>query len=111
MSEKNNIIKSITFHKCPHCEKEIFIESIFTPPVIDAIFTVDMIREAKEDCLQRLNTVVMDESKKEQVRKWLDDPNTIFGPGEVENIILSLTEEESVIEEEIGKDEDGEEEI
>lgn len=93
MSE-NNIIKSITTHTCPHCKGEIFIESQITPPVIASLFTSEDIEKAKHDCLARVETLIMDEEKRASVVKWLNDPNTVFGPGEVESIILSLLKPE-----------------
>jgi hypothetical protein len=87
---ENNIIKSITTHTCPHCDKEIFIESQMEPPVVSSLFTDDDVKKAKADCLERLDTLAIDDEKKEAVEKWLDAPDTVFGPNEVESIILSL---------------------
>ena len=89
MSE-NNVIKSIVVHVCPHCKGEIFIESQMTPPIVNSVFTTKDIESAKADCLARIESLSIDEEKKTSVIRWLNDPNTIFGPGEVETIILSL---------------------
>lgn len=95
MTENNiNVIKSITIHKCPHCEKEMFIENHMIPSVVASLFTAEDIKKAKEDCRIRIDTLSIDDGKKENVKKWLDDPNTIFAPNEVENIIKSLLEPE-----------------
>jgi len=91
---ENNIIKSITSHTCPHCKEEIFIESQMIPPVVSSLFTTADVEKAKKDCLERVETLSIDEEKKAAVIKWLNDPNTIFGPGEVENIVLSLLKPE-----------------
>lgn len=93
MSE-NNIIKSITSHTCPHCKKEIFVESQMVPPVVSSLFTLEEVVKAKSDCFERIKTLTLDDEKRLAVTKWLEDPNTIFGPGEVENIILSLVKPE-----------------
>lgn len=61
-----------------------------TPPSVNSLFTPEMVEEAKKDCLERLETIAIEDEKKEAVKKWLNDPNTVFGPGEVESIILSL---------------------
>lgn len=89
MSE-NNIIKSITVHVCPHCSKEIYIESHMIPPNVNSLFTAEAIEIAKNDCKDRVETLTIDEEKKVAVVKWLNDPSTVFGPEEVESIILSL---------------------
>ena len=93
MSE-NNIIKSITTHLCPHCKKEIFVESQMVPPSVNSLFTSEDIEAAKKDCLARVETLSIDDEKKVEVAKWLNNPETIFGPGEIENIILSLLKPE-----------------
>jgi len=87
---KENRIKSISTHECPHCKKSFFAESIFEPPVICSIYTKEDVDKAKKDCLERLETLSIDDEKKDLVRKWVDNPETIFGSEEVELIILSL---------------------
>lgn len=94
MSENNNTIKSITVHACPHCEKEFYVENRFTPPTVESIFTTEMVEAAKKDCLARIETLTLEDGKREAVVKWLNDPETIFGPGEVDSIILSLLKED-----------------
>lgn len=91
---ETNIIKSITIHTCPHCGKEVFVENQITPPVVSSLFTVEAIEKAKKECLKRIETTDIGDGKKEAIRKWLNDPNTIFGPDEVESIILSLLKPE-----------------
>jgi len=93
MSE-TNIIKSITTHNCPHCQKEIFIENQMIPPVAAALFTGEDIKKAKEDCLARIATLVIDDEKKSAVTSWINDPTTVFSGNEVESIILSLLKSE-----------------
>lgn len=93
MSE-NNIIKSITTHTCPHCGEEMFVESQMNPPAVSALFTTKDVETAKKDCLTRLETLTIDDEKKVAVKKWLDDPATVFAPTEVESIILSLLKPE-----------------
>lgn len=89
MSE-NNIIKAISVIPCPHCKEDIYLESQMTPPAITSSFTKQDIENAKADCISRVETLAIDEEKKEQVIKWLNEETTVFGPDEVENIILSL---------------------
>ena len=91
---ETNIIKSITVHTCPHCNGEIFIESQTTPPVVSSLFTAESVAKAKADCLARVETLTIEDEKKASVVKWLNDANTVFGPEEVENIILSLLKPE-----------------
>jgi hypothetical protein len=64
------------------------------PPMVSSLFTPDMVEKAKKDCLERLQSLTLAEEKREAVTKWLQDPNTVFGPNEVESIILSLVKPE-----------------
>lgn len=91
---ETNLIKSITSHTCPHCSKEIFIENQFTPPMVASLFTMEQVEAAKKDCLARIETLTITDEKKTAVAKWLNNPDTIFGPGEVETIIMSLLKQE-----------------
>ena len=93
MSE-TNIIKSIINHNCPYCGKEIFIESQMTPPTIASLFTQEAVDAAKKDCLARVDTLAIPDEKKLAVKRWLENPDTVFGPPEVESIILSLLKPE-----------------
>lgn len=92
--QENNLIKSITIHTCPHCKQDIYMESVMTPPNITSVFTKKDIEEAKKDCLKRIETLAISEERKNGVIKWVSDPEIVFGPAEVENIILSLLEPE-----------------
>jgi len=85
-----NRIKSISTHECPHCKKSFYIESILNPPEVNSLYTKEDVETAKKDCLERLETLSIEEDKKKMVKDWLDESGTIFGPDEVESIILSL---------------------
>jgi hypothetical protein len=60
------------------------------PPTVNSVFTEEAVEIAKQDCRERVETLTIDEEKKSAVIKWLNDPSTVFGPEEVESIILSL---------------------
>jgi len=85
-----NIIKSIVESVCPHCQKQIYVESQFAPATVGEIFTKEKMDEAKNDCVERVQTLSIDDDKKKAVIDWILNPSTVFGPGEVESIILSL---------------------
>jgi hypothetical protein len=89
-----NIIKSIVESTCPHCNKQIYIESQFHPATVGGVFTKEKMNEAKEDCIERVNALSIDEEKKDAVIKWIRDPLTIFSPWEVDSIINSLLKPE-----------------
>ena len=92
--KNDNIIKSITIHICPRCNKEILIENQVPLPFVGSLFTPEDVDKAKKECLQRLETFIISDEKKEAIVKWLNDPETVFGPHEIDNIIQTLTEEE-----------------
>jgi hypothetical protein len=87
---ENNLIKSITPHNCPACGMAIYVESQMVPSTVSSLFTAADVEEAKEDCLEKISGLVIDEEKKDAVVKWINDPETVFGKEEVENIISSL---------------------
>jgi hypothetical protein len=87
---ENNLIKSIVVIPCPHCNADVYVESQMTPPSVNSLFSAKDLEEAKKDCLARVDTLSLDDERKQSVIKWINDPETVFGPSEVENIILSL---------------------
>jgi len=93
MSE-TNIIKSIVEGTCPHCQEIIYIESQFSPATVGEIFTKEKMDSAKKDCVERVQSLSIDDDRKKSVIDWVLDENTVFGPGEVESIILSLLKPE-----------------
>ena len=92
---ESNTIKSITTHACPHCGGDVYIESQMVPPSVTSLFTADDVNDAKAECLTRLTTITIDAEKRDSVVKWINDPETIFGKEEVENIISSLLNSEN----------------
>jgi len=86
-----NNIKTITTIDCPNCHKPVFIEFTNQSPELTAAFTVEDMMKAKEDAKLRIEYLEIDHDKKEQVLKWIGDESTIFGPGEVDEIVMSLT--------------------
>jgi hypothetical protein len=89
-----NIIKSIVESTCPHCQKQIYVESQFAPAVVGEIFTREKMDEAKKDCVERIQALAIDDDKKKNVIDWILKDNTVFAPGEVEAIVLSLLQPE-----------------
>ena len=93
MSE-NNMIKSITLQKCPHCGEDVYVESQMIPPSINSLFTIKAVEDAKTDLRDRVQKLSITDDKRDDVIRWLNLPETVFGPGEVENIIESLVNPE-----------------
>lgn len=89
-----NLIKSIVETTCPNCGEVIFVESQFTPPAIGSIFTREDLGKAKEDLLERLETLGVEDEKKATIIKWVNDDSTVFSPGEVDSIIMSILKPE-----------------
>ena len=80
---------------CPHCQKVIFAEFVNTPTDLSSIFTKEEMIKAKEDACLRVESLSIDDDKKEEVLKWIRDESTIFAPGEVDEIINSLLKSQS----------------
>ncbi len=89
-----NIIKTIVPTVCPCCKGDILVEFTNNSPEISSVFTLEDARTAKDDAISRVGFLSIDEDKKNQVIKWINDENTVFGPSEVNSIINSLLEVE-----------------
>lgn len=94
MQENNQIIKSIVEHNCSKCGEKMFIETQTIPAITSAVFTMNELMDAKQDCLKRIEALSIEEEKRQMAIKWINDPSTIFAPGEVDGIIESLLKPE-----------------
>lgn len=94
MQENNQIITSIHQDSCPKCGERLFIETQTFPATASAVFTMNEMMDAKQDCLKRIEALSVDEEKKQSAIKWVNDPATIFSGAEVDSIIESLLKPE-----------------
>lgn len=85
-----NTIKTITPIECPHCKGQVLVEFSSHSPVLGSVFTEKDVIKAKSDFLIRLNDMEMDLDEKTKIMKYVNDPETIFGPSEVEEIIRNI---------------------
>lgn len=88
-----NEIKALTPTTCPHCQKPIIVEIIATAPSLSNIHTPDTIEEAKQEALRQIGELSAPEENTKHVIDWINDPNTIFGPGEIKEIIKNIKEQ------------------
>lgn len=87
---ENNDIKALTPSECPHCGGSIIIESTVTAPKVTGIYTLDMIKAAKTDALKRISDLHSLESVTKSAIDWINDPETIFSPNDVDEIIKNI---------------------
>lgn len=84
-------VKSFNLNKCPHCGNDILVEFELAPPAILTVLTPDNISSAKQQVLEAVNAMTdMSEEEKEKIKSWVMDPDTAFGPKEVEAIISDI---------------------
>ena len=91
--QENNTIKSILEHNCPKCGEKLFIETQTIPATTSAVFTMDELMNAKQDCLKGLKSFLL-MKRKQSATKWINDPTTVFSAAEVDGIIESLLKPE-----------------
>lgn len=90
---KDNEIKSLTPSSCPHCGKPIVVELTAGAPTLSSILTIETIEAAKNEAQKQVEALNLSEEKKKPVLDWIKNPETIFGPNDVGEIIKSLKEE------------------
>lgn len=86
----SNIIKTITPVECPHCKKPVYVEFSNKSPEVTSILTPETVELAKGRARERIEALDMDESDKLDVIDWINDPDTIFGISEVDEIVENL---------------------
>jgi len=91
MEEKNqNIIKTFTPHKCPHCGKEILIGTSQLPVVVDNVFTNEQIASAKKELIEKVSGLGIEDAERKSLMEWINDENTMFGPDNVMEILKNI---------------------
>lgn len=83
-------IKTIIENQCPHCGSPVVIEFGTTAPQVLSVYKKEDIQVAKNDAIERIKLLDIDEEKKELAIKWVTDEETVFGKSEVDAIINNL---------------------
>lgn len=87
-------VKSLNVSKCPHCQGEILIEFNVTPPEVVGVITEADVVTAKNQVMEAIrNTKGISEEDKEKAFSWIMNEDTVFGPGEVDQIIKDIQEQ------------------
>lgn len=86
-------IKSLIPMDCPHCHKPIAVEMITGAPKITGMYTPEMLEKAKTDALEGVRSLGLSEDIVKPTLDWINNQDTIFGPGDVEDIIKSVKEQ------------------
>jgi hypothetical protein len=86
----DNEIKTIAPRICPHCGEQIFVEFKMLPPSISGVYSPADVALAKADVIKKIIDLHLPVEKQQEVMAWVNTPETIFGPSEVEPIIESL---------------------
>lgn len=82
-----NLIKTIEPINCPNCKKIIVVEFLSRPTVIGSVYRQEDILTAKGDVLLKIQDLHIPEEKKDDITMWVNNPETVFGPSEVQAII------------------------
>jgi hypothetical protein len=93
-----NSIKVLLKSACPHCGKELLVEVEMPTPDVKNILTEGDILAAKEHVKKELS-----ENKSittpalEQALAWLNEETTVFGPGDVDEVLKSILNEKKYV--------------
>ena len=86
-------IKALNPATCPHCHKDIVIETRSYAPKLASVYTPSQLRDAKESCLRDVEMLPVPMEKKKGTLEWLRDEGLIITPDDIPNIIRSVTED------------------
>ncbi|MFA7708290.1 MAG: hypothetical protein WCX73_05055 [Candidatus Pacearchaeota archaeon] len=92
--QEPKIIKSIIPTICPDCGKQIFLGFQTMIPSAVSITTEKDIKEAKEDALKRIDSIIFkSEIKKQEIIDWLQKEETLIEQGDVDSLIKEILKE------------------
>lgn len=79
-------------NKCPHCDKKIVISASMTTPRIDWILRQEDVDALKDRIRKHLNEVDVQGEDRKQLEEWLNSPDTVVSPDEIEAIKDHISE-------------------
>jgi hypothetical protein len=80
-------IKALIPVTCPHCSKPLVVEFITSAPRLEAVMTSEMIEQAKAEAVVRINALHLPEETSLPIISWINNPETIFSPDDVNDIV------------------------
>lgn len=83
-------IKSLVPVLCPHCSKQIVVAFKMSAPQLTSVLTVDMIEKAKGEVIARIGALPLSMEQKQPALDWINNPETIFGPDDIDEIIKNI---------------------
>lgn len=83
-------IKSLTPIECPHCKKPIVIEFTTSAPKLTGTYTPEMLDAAKSEALAKIAEMNLPEEFTKATIDWINSPDTIFGPNDVEEVLKNI---------------------
>lgn len=105
--QETRVIKLMVPGMCPHCSKEILICNKLITPNVEWVLKPEDIENAKKTVLDEVNkTEFKEEAEKQHVLDWLNNPETLFGPDEINAILSQLLPQtqETLLEEDKSKE-------
>lgn len=98
--QETRIIKLIVPALCPHCNKEIMVCNKLITPNVEWVLKPEDLDAAKKTVLDEINKVEFeDKKKKEFILEYLNNPDTIFGPDEVNDLLIQMLPQPKKVEE------------
>jgi hypothetical protein len=91
---EQNDIKSLNPIECPHCHKNIVVEFTTAAPKLTGTYTPEMLEAAKAEVLAKIAELNLPEEMSKSTIDWIKDPNTIFGPNDVQTIIDNIPKQD-----------------
>lgn len=83
-------IKSLVPTQCPHCQKSIIVAFKMSAPQLTGILTDEIVGAAKIEATQRINELDVPQEQKDQALGWVNSPDIIFGPDDIDELILNI---------------------
>lgn len=94
-------IKALIPATCPHCNETIVVEFISSAPKLIGVITVAMIEDAKSETVKRIQELNVLDEVSAPVIQWINSPDTIFGPNDIDTIVKNIQKQHDTPQEDI----------
>lgn len=83
-------IKSLVPASCPFCQKPIIAAFKMSAPQLTGILTAEIVGSAKIEAVRRVGELDVPQEQKDQALGWINSPDVLFGPEDIEELISNI---------------------
>ena len=95
MDNSQKVVKRIEPAVCPRCGKDILLSTQTMLSPIISLITMEEVKEAKLEVLQRMDEInFTDQKSKDEIKAWLEKEETLLDRSDIEPLLKQIAIEQ-----------------